>query len=463
VAVLPPKTFERIPPQNVDAEIAVLGAVLLDRDALVKAFEVLRPEHFYREAHQKVFAACQALFERNEPVDLITLANELTGRHQLEDMGGNQYLISLAEAVPTAANVVYHASIVRGKALLRELISAGTSIVSSCYEDTEPTEAMLDLAEKRIFEVSKDRVRPSFRPIKSVLKSTFEDIERLYSRKGHVTGVPTGFTDLDNLTGGFQHSDLIIIAGRPSMGKTSFALGIVMHAAMEERIPTAIFSLEMSMSHVVQRMLCAEARVEAYRLRTGRLGDKDWPKLTTAAGRLSEASIHIDDTPSMNVLELRAKARRVKAEHGIGLMAIDYLQLLKGGGRFESRQQEMTEICRSLKALAKELEIPIVACSQLSRAVEARDNKRPQLADLRESGAIEQDADLVAFIYRPGYYKALQAPDEKENYEAELIVAKQRNGPTGPVSLTFRREYMRFEDAELTRTPPFDLSSQLSS
>jgi len=234
VAVLPPKTFERIPPQNVDAEIAVLGAVLLDRDALVKAFEVLRPEHFYREAHQKVFAACQALFERNEPVDLITLANELTGRHQLEDMGGNQYLISLAEAVPTAANVVYHASIVRGKALLRELISAGTSIVSSCYEDTEPTEAMLDLAEKRIFEVSKDRVRPSFRPIKSVLKSTFEDIERLYSRKGHVTGVPTGFTDLDNLTGGFQHSDLIIIAGRPSMGKTSLALGIVMHAAMEE-------------------------------------------------------------------------------------------------------------------------------------------------------------------------------------------------------------------------------------
>ncbi|MEE8509876.1 MAG: replicative DNA helicase [candidate division NC10 bacterium] len=463
MAVLPPKTFERIPPQNVDAEIAVLGAVLLDRDALVKAFEVLRPEHFYREAHQKVFAACQALFERNEPVDLITLANELTGRHQLEDMGGNQYLISLAEAVPTAANVVYHASIVRGKALLRELISAGTSIVSSCYEDTEPTEAMLDLAEKRIFEVSKDRVRPSFRPIKSVLKSTFEDIERLYSRKGHVTGVPTGFTDLDNLTGGFQHSDLIIIAGRPSMGKTSLALGIVMHAAMEEGIPTAIFSLEMSMSHVVQRMLCAEARVEAYRLRTGRLGDKDWPKLTTAAGRLSEASIHIDDTPSMNVLELRAKARRVKAEHGIGLLAIDYLQLLKGGGRFESRQQEMTEICRSLKALAKELEIPIVALSQLSRAVEARDNKRPQLADLRESGAIEQDADLVAFIYRPGYYKALQAPDEKENYEAELIVAKQRNGPTGPVSLTFRREYMRFEDAELTRTPPFDLSSQLSS
>lgn len=430
---------------------------------MVKAFEVLRPEHFYREAHQKVFAACQALFERNEPVDLITLANELTGRHQLEDMGGNQYLISLAEAVPTAANVVYHASIVRGKALLRELISAGTSIVSSCYEDTEPTEAMLDLAEKRIFEVSKDRVRPSFRPIKSVLKSTFEDIERLYSRKGHVTGVPTGFTDLDNLTGGFQHSDLIIIAGRPSMGKTSLALGIVMHAAMEEGIPTAIFSLEMSISHVVQRMLCAEARVEAYRLRTGRLGDKDWPKLTTAAGRLSEASIHIDDTPSMNVLELRAKARRVKAEHGIGLLAIDYLQLLKGGGRFESRQQEMTEICRSLKALAKELEIPIVALSQLSRAVEARDNKRPQLADLRESGAIEQDADLVAFIYRPGYYKALQAPDEKENYEAELIVAKQRNGPTGPVSLTFRREYMRFEDAELTRTPPFDLSSQLSS
>lgn len=452
-----PKSFERIPPQNVEAETAVLGAILLERDAMLKAFEILRADHFYKEVHQRVFTACHELFARNEAVDLITVANELTRRDQLEDMGGSQYLVSLAEAVPTAANVMYHASIVRGKAILRELIGAGTSIVSSCYEETDPTEALLDLAEKKIFEVSKDRIRPSFRPIKSILKSTFEDIERLYSRKGHVTGVPTGFTDLDDLTGGLQHSDLIVVAGRPSMGKTSLALSMAMHAAMEERIPTAFFSLEMSMSHVVQRMLCAEARVEAYRLRTGRLGDKDWPKLTTAAGRLSEAPIYIDDTPSMNVLEMRAKARRVKAEHGVGLVAVDYLQLLKGGGRFESRQQEMTEICRSLKALAKELEIPIVALSQLSRAVEARETKRPQLADLRESGAIEQDADLVAFIYRPGYYKALQSPDESENYEAEIIVAKQRNGPTGMVPLIFRREYMRFEDAEQARMPPFDL------
>ncbi len=463
MTVRPPKTFERIPPQNTDAEIAVLGAVLLDRDALLKAFEILHPDHFYKEAHQKIFAACHELFARNEAVDLITVANELTRRNQLEAMGGSQYLASVAEAVPTAANVVYHASIVRGKALLRELISAGTAIVSSCYEEADSTEAVLDLAEKRIFEVSKDRIRPSFRPIKSVLKSAFEDIERLYSRKGHVTGVPTGFADLDDLTGGLQHADLIVIAGRPSMGKTSFALSIAMHAAMEERIPTAFFSLEMSMSHVVQRMLCAEARVEAYRLRTGRLGDKDWPKLTTAAGRLSEAPIYIDDTPSMNVLEVRAKARRVKAEYGVGLLAIDYLQLLKGGGRFESRQQEMTEICRSLKALAKELDIPVVALSQLSRAVEARETKRPQLADLRESGAIEQDADLVAFIYRPGYYKALQSPEERENYEAEIIVAKQRNGPTDTVPLIFRREYMRFEDAERTRTAPFDLAPHLST
>ncbi len=453
------KTVERIPPQNLDAEVAVLGAILLDKDALVKAFEILRPEHFYKEAHHKIFSACRALFERNEPVDLITLANELAQRNQLEQMGGSQYVISLAEAVPTAANVAYHASIVRGKALLRELISACTSVVSSCYDDAEATETLLDLAEKKIFEVSKDRIRPSFRPIKSILKSTFEDIEQLYSRKGHVTGVPTGFIDLDNLTGGLQHSDLIIIAGRPSMGKTSFALSVAMHAAMEEGIPTAIFSLEMSMNHVVQRMLCADAKVEAYRLRTGRLGDPDWPKLTTAAGRLSEAPIHIDDTPSMNVLELRAKARRVKAEHGIGLIAIDYLQLLKAGGRYESRQQEMTEICRSLKSLAKELETPVVALSQLSRAVEAREDKKPQLADLRESGAIEQDADLVAFIYRPGYYRALKNPDERESYEAEIIVAKQRNGPTGSVPLTFRREYMRFENAEPTRTPPFDLTS----
>jgi replicative DNA helicase len=452
----PKTTFERVPPQNVEAEAAVLGAILLDRDALVKAFEILRPEHFYRETHQKIFAACQELFERNEPVDLITLANELTRRQALESMGGNPYLASLAEAVPTAANVLYHASIVRGKALLRELIGACTSIISSCYDEAEPTETVLDRAETSVFDVSKDRIRPSFRPIKSLLKSTFEDIERLYSRKGHVTGVPTGFTLLDDLTGGLQHSDLIIIAGRPSMGKTSFALSMAMHAAMEERVPTGIFSLEMSMSHVVQRMLCAEARVEAYRLRTGRLGDRDWPKLTTAAGRLSEAPIHIDDTPSMNVLELRAKARRVKAEHGTGLLVIDYLQLLKGGGRYESRQQEMTEICRSLKSLAKELEIPIVALSQLSRAVEAREDKKPQLADLRESGAIEQDADLVAFIYRPGYYKALRTPEAEENYEAEIIVAKQRNGPTDTVPLIFRREYMRFENAETTRTPPFD-------
>jgi replicative DNA helicase len=449
-------TFERVPPQNVEAEAAVLGAILLDRDALVKAFEVLRPEHFYREAHHRIFAACQELFERNEPVDLITLANELTRRQALEPMGGSPYLASLVEAVPTAANVLYHASIVRGKALLRELIGACTSIISSCYDEAEPTETVLDRAETSVFDVSKDRIRPSFRPIKSLLKSTFEDIERLYSRKGHVTGVPTGFTLLDDLTGGLQHSDLIIIAGRPSMGKTSFALSMAMHAAMEERVPTGIFSLEMSMSHVVQRMLCAEARVEAYRLRTGRLGDRDWPKLTTAAGRLSEAPIHIDDTPSMNVLELRAKARRVKAEHGTGLLVIDYLQLLKGGGRYESRQQEMTEICRSLKSLAKELEIPIVALSQLSRAVEAREDKKPQLADLRESGAIEQDADLVAFIYRPGYYKALRTPEAEENYEAEIIVAKQRNGPTDTVPLIFRREYMRFENAETTRTPPFD-------
>ena len=449
---------EKIPPQAPEAEVAVLGAILLEHEALLKALEILRGDYFYRGAHQKIFTACQELFERNEPVDLITLANELTRRNQLEEIGGNQYLASLAETVPTAANIIYHASIVRAKALLRELIKACSSIVSACYEDTEPTETLLDLAEKKIFEVSKDRIRPSFRPMKSILKSAFEDIERLYSRKGHVSGVPTGFGDLDDLTGGLQHSDLIIIAGRPSMGKTSFALSTAMHAAMEERIPTAIFSLEMSMNHVVQRMLCAEARVEAYRLRTGRLGDKDWPKLTTAAGRLSEAPIYIDDTASMNVLELRAKARRIKAEQVIGLIVVDYLQLLKGGGRYESRQQEMTDICRSLKSLAKELEIPIVALSQLSRAVEARESKRPQLADLRESGAIEQDADLVAFIYRPGYYKALQSPDEKENYEAEIIVAKQRNGPTDTVKLTFRREYMRFEDAELLRTPPFDLA-----
>ncbi|MFQ5840082.1 MAG: replicative DNA helicase [Candidatus Methylomirabilales bacterium] len=446
---------DRIPPQNLEAEIAVLGAILLDNAALLRALEVLLPDHFYKPAHRIVFSACVDLFERNEPVDTVTLANELERRGRLEEVGGRAFIASLVDTVPTAANINYHAKIVREKSLLRSLISSATGILTAAYQEQEGVDEILDESERAIFEVSKDRIRIAFRQVKSILKSTFEYIEGLYARESRVTGVPTGFKEFDEMTGGFQNAELIIIAGRPSMGKTSFGLNIAAHAAIHENVGVGVFSLEMSAQQVVQRLLCAEAGVEAYRLRTGRLSPKEhWAKLTTAAGTLSEAKIYLDDAASMSVLELRAKARRLKAESNVGLIMIDYLQLLSGRGRVENRQQEISEICRSLKALAKELEIPIMALSQLSRAVEAREEKRPQLADLRESGAIEQDADLVAFIYRPGYYKALRNPNEEENLLAQIIVAKQRNGPTGSVDLVFRREFMKFENAEVSREVP---------
>lgn len=449
---------ERLPPQNLEAERAVLGAILQDKEALLKCVEILRAPHFYRPAHQRIFAACFELCERNEPVDLITAADELGRRKELEAVGGAASLAELVDSVPTAANVAYHARIVRDKAMLRGLIETATAIVAEAHSGEESAEHQIDGAEKRIFDLSRDRMTKGFLPLRAALKGTFEEIEALYSRKAHVTGVPTGFREFDNMTGGFQFSDLVVIAGRPSMGKTSFCLNVALNAGADEGLPVGIFSLEMSVQQVVQRMLCAEARVEAYKLRTGRLDHADWPKLTTAAGRLSEAPIFIDDSPSLSILELRAKARRLKAEHDVKMIIIDYLQLLRGVGRPESRQQEVSEICRSLKSLAKELAIPVVALSQLSRAVEAREDKKPQLADLRESGAIEQDADLVAFIYRPGYYKAQKSPHEQETYEAEIIIGKQRNGPTGTVNLTFRREFMRFEPAEVHRQAPWDLA-----
>ncbi|MFQ5882956.1 MAG: replicative DNA helicase [Candidatus Methylomirabilales bacterium] len=448
---VPSTVVEKIPPQAPEAEVAVLGAILLEHEALLKALELLRREYFYREAHRKIFAACQQLFERNEPVDLVTLGNELSRRHELEDVGGASYLASLVEAVPTAANVAYHARIVRDKALLRELIAAASEITHESFADREEVDETLDRAERRIFEISQDRVRRAFLPIRAVLKGTFEAIERLYDRKARVTGVPSGFAEFDALTSGFQSADLIIVAGRPSMGKTSFALNIAQHVAVEGRIPVAIFSLEMSKEQVVQRLLCAEARVDSHRLRTGYLRDSDWPRLTTAAGRLSEAPIFIDDTPGSSVLEMRAKARRLKAEQGsLGLVIADYLQLIRGRGQIENRVQEVSEITRSLKTMAKELETPVVALSQLSRAVERREERRPQLSDLRESGSIEQDADLVAFIYRPGVYKrggepVLGTGEEQEDVTAEVIIGKQRNGPTGVVRLAFLREYTRFE------------------
>ncbi|OGB91414.1 MAG: replicative DNA helicase, partial [candidate division NC10 bacterium RIFCSPLOWO2_02_FULL_66_22] len=405
---------DRIPPQNLEAEISILGAVLQDPAALLKAMEVLRAADFYKEAHRKIFSACIDLFERNEPVDLVTLANELMRRKQLEEVGGASALSSLVDAVPTAANIAYHARIVKDKALLYALIQKATAVVSRAYADKDDVDEVLDWAEQQIFEISQDKISRSFVPVKSVLKGTFQLIEKLYDRKSHVTGVPTGFKKFDEMTAGLQPSELIVVAGRPSMGKTSFCLNVAQHAAIHEQTPVAIFSLEMSKEQLVQRMLCSVASVDSHKLRTGYLSDADWPKLTTGAGRLSEAPIFIDDTPGISLLEMRAKARRLMAEQQLGLVIIDYLQLISGRGRAESRQQEISEISRSLKAMAKDLNVPVVALSQLSRAVEARQPPRPLLSDLRESGAIEQDADVVIFLYRPAFYRTRKDEELEE-------------------------------------------------
>ncbi len=452
----PAVSFDRIPPQNLEAEISVLGAVLQDPGALLKAMEVLRPADFYKEAHRKIFSTCIDLFERNEPVDLVTLANELMRRKQLEEVGGASTLSALVDAVPTAANVAYHARIVKDKALLYALIQKATAVVSRAYADKDDVDEVLDWAEQQIFEISQDKISRSFVPVKSVLKGTFQLIEKLYDRKSHVTGVPTGFKKFDEMTAGLQPSELVVVAGRPSMGKTSFCLNVAQHAAIHEQTPVAIFSLEMSKEQLVQRMLCSVAKVDSHKLRTGYLSDADWPRLTTGAGILSEAPIFIDDTPGISLLEMRAKARRLMAEQRLGLVIIDYLQLISGRGRAESRQQEISEISRSLKAMAKDLNVPVVALSQLSRAVEARQPPRPQLSDLRESGAIEQDADVVIFLYRPAFYRTRKDEEleEPEDNSTEVIIGKQRNGPTGTVSLAFLREYTRFEDQEREREFP---------
>ncbi len=452
---------ERLPPHEMDAERAVLGAILQDGQALLKCMEILRPHYFYKDAHRTIFAACLALFEQNEPVDLVTVAHELSRSTGVEEVGGAAALAALVDSVPTAANVGYHARLIRDAALLREVISVATEIVRIGYAAEDDADAIVDAAEQKIFQISQELVGRSFFPLKAILKGTFEQIEKLYERKTHVTGVPTGFAEFDLRTSGLQPADLIVIAGRPSMGKTSFALGISAHAAIEERIPVAIFSLEMSKEQLAQRMLCSEARVNGNSLRTGYLSEKDWPRLTTAAGLLSEAPIFIDDTPTLTVLEIRAKARRLKVEQNLGLIIVDYLQLIQGRGRVENRVQEIAEISRGLKALAKEIHVPVVALSQLSRRTEDREKSRPQLADLRESGAIEQDADLVAFLYRPGYYTARASGKEEgslgeEDRTTEVIIAKQRNGPTGTVPLAFFREFVRFEPLEGIREPETD-------
>lgn len=432
----------RVPPQSLEAEQAVLASMLLDQAAIDRVEEILDEGAFYRGAHRKVFQAIASLSARNESVDLITVTEELRRQGDLESIGGVTFLQSLLDSVPSAANVAHHARLVLEKAVLRRMITTAGEIIEKSYEAANPWSTILDQAEQSLFMISQTRLRKEFLPIKDVLRTTFEIIEELYEHKRAVTGVESGFEDLDRLTAGFQKSDLIIIAGRPSMGKTSLMLNMAEHAAIKKRLPVGVFSLEMSKEQVVQRFLCSQARIPAQRLRTGFLKESEWPKLTDAAAHLSEAPIFIDDTPAIGLMEMRAKARRLKSRHGLALLLVDYLQLAQGLGSAESRQQEISQISQGLKALAKELEIPVIAGSQLSRAVESRENKRPILSDLRESGAIEQDADLVMFVYREEVYK----PDNEDvKGLAELIIGKHRNGPTDTVPLVFIGEYTRFE------------------
>src|SRR5258706_3188078 len=446
----------RIPPHNLDAERAVLGAILLEgRETLPRVIELLKPSDFYTEAHRFTYQSMLALFNRSEPVDVLTLTEELRRSDQLEIAGGPAALALLVEQGSISAYLNSYASIVRDMAVLRELIQTSSQIIAQAFEAKEDVQTIVDDAERKIFGLAERRLEGSALPIGKILRNTFEYIERLYERKEHVTGVATGFEKLDLMTSGFQPSDFIIIAGRPSMGKTAFVLNVAQFVGITLRSRVLILSLEMSAQQLVQRMLCAEAKVDSQSVRTGMLHASDWTRLTAAAGRLSEAPIFIDDSPNLTVLEARAKARRMKAEHGLDLVIIDYLQLMRGRAHLDNRQQEISEISRSLKALAKELTVPVVALSQLSRAVETREQRRPQLSDLRESGALEQDSDLILFLYRPSMYRD-DLPIEKVNV-AEVIVGKQRNGPTGSVEVVFLPQYARFENiADQHRQPqPF--------
>jgi len=447
------KQSGRMPPQAVDVEKSVLGAMLIEREAIPQAIEVLPPDAFYSGKHQKIYAAIRSLFERGNPVDLVTLNEELKRRDQLEDVGGSYYLTELTTEVASAANVEHHARIIAEKSLLRKMIETMTSVVRKAYDPSADAFELLDEAESQIFQISDNQLRKAAAPMKEVVKDTFEHLETIHGQESGITGVPSGFSKLDDLTSGWQDSDLIIIAARPSMGKTAFALASAQNAATHPERPTgvAVFSLEMGAQQLAQRMLTSQARVDAHKARTGRMQDDDWQRLARAAGSLSEAEIFIDDTPGLSVLELRAKCRRLKAEHDIGLVVVDYLQLMQASGSNlrsgANREQEIAHISRSLKGLAKELDIPVVALSQLNRAVENRGgDKRPQLSDLRESGSIEQDADVVAFIYRAERY-GITVDEQGNSTEgiAEIIVGKQRNGPIGTVELAFVKQYARFE------------------
>lgn len=446
----------RVPPQAVDLEAAVLGAMMLEKEAIAKAIEVLDDTAFYRPAHQLIYQAMERLFERGEPVDVLTLIEELRRRGDLEKAGGEYAVTELTTKVTTGANIEYHAHIVLERALMRQLIASSSEVINRAYTETEDALDLLDEAEQRIFKISEQRMRKSFVSMNTAVHSTMEMLESIHGKHSGITGVPSGFTELDNYTGGFQKSDLVIVAGRPSQGKTALVLSIARNASVLHNVGVGFFSLEMSTQQLVMRLICAEARVDAHSVRTGRLPEDEWRKLSTSVGRLYKAKIFIDDTPALGVLELRAKARRLKAEHNVGLIVLDYLQLMQGPRNIQSREQEISTISRSLKALSKELEVPVIALSQLNRAVEARSDKRPVLADLRESGAIEQDADVVIFVHRPEMF-GIEKDEDGEPTEglAELILGKQRNGPTGKLKLAFVKQYARFENLTRIREEAF--------
>ncbi len=446
-------SVHKLPPQSVEAEMSILGGILIDNDAINRVLEILEPTDFYRESHRKIFGAMLELSDRREPCDLITLTDSLKRRGDLDTCGGAGYLATLVDYVPTAANIAYYCKIVKEKALSRRLISVATDIVTTGYSDQGNVNEMLDGAQKALFELSENKLRPQYYPVKDVIKDTFKMLQTLYEKKEPITGVGTGYVDLDQMTAGFQPGDLIIIAARPSMGKTTLALNMASYASAEakERVPSVIFSLEMGKEQLVMRFLSSLARVDAGRMRTGNFLDTDWPRMQRAADTLYKSQIFIDDTPAISVLELRAKARRLKSEHNLGLVIVDYLQLMRGGANPESRQQEISEISRSLKALAKELHVPVVALSQLNRGLESRGDKRPMMSDLRESGAIEQDADVIMFVYREAVYcehcrKKDGSCTADHERSAEIIIGKQRNGPIGTVELAFFGEHTRFEN-----------------
>ena len=436
--------LDRVPPQNIEAEQSVLGAILIEQSAIAKISDILQPEDFYREAHKLVYRSAMTLFERGEAIDFITVIDMLRREEALERAGGISYITSLANGVPTAANIVFHAKIVQDKSLLRRMIHAATDIAAMGYAETEEVERVLDHAEQKILEVATRKIGQDFAPIKEIIFSTLDKIDEMHKAKGGITGLSTGFTNLDKLTGGFQRSDLILIAARPSMGKTAFVLNVAQHMATRDKKSVAIFSLEMPREQLAMRMMCAEGLIDSQHFRTGAMSNDEWKNLVDAADRLSASPMFIDDTAGVNAVELRNKARRISKEHGLDCIIIDYLQLMDGGAhsRIDNRQQQISDISRSLKALARELKVPVIALSQLSRGPESRTSRKPMLSDLRESGSLEQDADMVAFLYREDYYN----PETEKKNLTELIIAKNRNGPTETVELYFHKNFTRFTD-----------------